>query len=100
MGHKKYRTDFKLRAVQIARDRNAPVREVAQKLSVPEATLYKWVKIYKQDGPRAFYGARHPLVKEVERLLRLLKAIISSLKYIKNNNKNGILWDFDDRMVN
>jgi transposase-like protein len=71
---RKYDREFKINAIKLCRESGRKLEEVARNLGIPKATLYHWVKEYKEHGERSFPGAGQlkPCNKEVYRLKRQL----------------------------
>ena len=54
---RKYDREFKMNAVRLYHDRGKNLREVAESLGIPAATLCTWVKQNKIEGEGSFRGS-------------------------------------------
>jgi transposase len=66
----KYDPAYKLEVCQSAESGTATVAELSRETGIPENTLYKWIKRYKQNREGAFVGSGH-ILPENEELVRL-----------------------------
>ena len=53
---RRYSTDFKREAVQLALKRDEPITQIADKLGIHSIMLHRWIKAYKDDQEYAFPG--------------------------------------------
>lgn len=52
-----YDQDFKKNAVRLSFNSSKPVKIIASKLGVPESALYRWRKLYTEDGKQTPFAS-------------------------------------------
>lgn len=77
MKRKKYTREFKIEAVRLSEESDAPLADVAFDLGIHANTLYKWRRELLRDGEEAFPGQGNltPGDDEVRRLQRELTRV-------------------------
>jgi transposase len=72
--YKTYDKDFKVSAVKLVVESNHKIAAVAKDLDIPEQTLGKWVRSYRENGDAGFIGSGN-LSPEDQALKELKKQI-------------------------
>lgn len=67
---RKFTKSFKLEAVRLVEEGKYTVPEAAGKLGIPEQSLYRWRKEFRDEGGEAFRGNGN-LTSEQERIRQL-----------------------------
>ena len=77
--------EFKINAVKLFQEGNKKLVEVAQSLGIPDATLWTWVKEYKDNGNEGFRGSGHikPCNEEVVKLKKELADVTMERDILK-----------------
>ena len=63
--------EFKLEAVQLAKNSQKPLTQIANDLGIADSTLHHWCTQFGEQGEHGFVGSGHQLPQEEE--LRHLK---------------------------
>lgn len=53
----RYDQDFKKNAVRLSFNSSKPVKIIASELGVPESALYRWRKLYTEDGKQTPFAS-------------------------------------------
>ena len=53
----RYDQDFKKNAVRLSFNSSKPVKIIASELGVPESALYRWRKLYPEDGKQTPFAS-------------------------------------------
>ena len=71
---RKYDRELKINAIKLYRESGKEMEKVASNLGIPKATLYSWIKEYKEHGEDSFPGSGllKPCNEEVYRLKKQL----------------------------
>lgn len=82
---RKYDREFKINAIKLYRESGKSVEEVARNLGVPKATLYSWIKEFKEHGEDSFPGSGllKPCNEEVYRLKKQLADVTMERDILK-----------------
>lgn len=70
---RRYDRQFKLSAARLVLAGEMPVREVSERLEVPDNTLRRWADEYERDGEDVFPGKGNPVRNKDYEILRLRK---------------------------
>ena len=65
---KKYSKEFKLEAVQMLQEGTKTGREIEKDLGIGSGQVYRWKKLFAEDGARAFPGNGKPREAELAEL--------------------------------
>ena len=71
MPGKLYDRQFKLSAARLVLEGEIPVKEISERLEVPDNTLRRWASEYEKDGEAAFPGKGKPIVNKDYETLKL-----------------------------
>ena len=68
---------FKLETVKLITEQGKPISQAAREIGIHENTLYKWVRLYKEDPEQCFPGKGHmkPEEEELHRLKRRIAVL-------------------------
>ena len=55
--HNRYDQDFKKNAVRLSFNSSKPVKIIASEIGVPESALYRWRKLYTEDGKQTPFAS-------------------------------------------
>lgn len=74
MKRKKYTSEFKARAVELAHVSECSVAEIAAELGIGRSMLHRWIRQSEADvGQTAFPGSGHPRDEELTALRKALR---------------------------
>ena len=94
--NRKYSREFKLDAVRLCAESDAPVAEIARELNIHPNNLYKWRAQFEAEGMEAFPGKGHVhnsdeevrrLRREVLRLREERDILKKALVFFSNESK-------------
>jgi len=82
---RKYDREFKINAIKLYRESGKSAEEVAMNLGIPKATLYFWIKEFKEHGEGSFPGSGllKPCNEEVYRLKKQLADVTMERDILK-----------------
>jgi transposase len=82
---RKYDREFKISAIKLYRESGKGMEEVAKNLGIPKATLYSWIKEFKEHGEDSFPGSGllKPCNEEVYRLKKQLADVTMERDILK-----------------
>lgn len=82
---RKYDREFKINTIKFYRESGKKLEEVARNLGIPKATLYHWVREYKEHGENSFPGSGQlkPCNEEVYRLKKQLADVTMERDILK-----------------
>jgi transposase len=82
---RRYDREFKINSIKLYRESGKGMEEVARNLGIPKATLYSWVKEYKDHGEDSFPGSGllKPCNEEVYRLKKQLADVTMERDILK-----------------
>lgn len=66
----RYDQDFKKNAVRLSFNSSKPVKIIASELGVPESALYRWRKLYTEDGKQTPFASLEAENRALKRALK------------------------------
>jgi transposase len=80
---RRYSPEYKQEAVQLVRQSDLPVAEIARNLGINENMLRRWSKQAAEPGKRAFPGHGNPRDEEIARLQRELRQVKKERNFLR-----------------
>ncbi len=80
---RKYSKEFKLEAVNLSRDPDVTVNQVARELGIGAGLLGRWRRELSEDGTKAFSGKGYARDEEMMRLKRELVRVKKERDFLK-----------------
>ena len=80
---RKYSREYKLEAVQLVKQSNESLSQVARNLGINSNVLSRWVKEFGEPGKQAFPGQGSPRDEEIARLNRELQQVKQERDFLK-----------------
>lgn len=90
MSRKKYTREFKIEAVQLSKESDKPIIDVANDLGIHPNTLYKWRKQLLEDGEEAFPG--HGKMKASDEEVRQLRRELARTREERDILKKAVAF--------
>ena len=81
---KKYSSEFKREAVELARRSEASWRQIAQEIGVAPSLLNRWVREAQPGTEKAFPGTGSPRDEELARLKRELARVTKERDFLRD----------------
>ena len=78
-----YSREYKLEAVQLVRQSDESLSQVARNLGINSNVLSRWVKEFSEPAKKAFPGQGSPRDEEVARLKRELQQVKQERDFLK-----------------
>lgn len=80
---RRFSPEYKQEAVQLVRQSDLPVAEIARNLGINENMLRRWIKEASEPGNRAFSGHGKPRDEEIARLQKELRQVKKERDFLR-----------------
>lgn len=87
-----YTTEFKQKAVELARQDGNTIEGIARDLGIGRSTLQYWMRAAKQHGPLAFPGHGKARLTPEQEEIRRLKREVETLRQEREILKAAAVW--------